>query len=107
MASKHEAYYNSIAELTKKVNIYQNKFEKANNRVKAYQKNLNYISNERASLTKDVYELITTMNNLEREIGGSPSKKKLVRKTIFLYLAAYIVQEEDGILILMVQPNSI
>ena len=38
MASKHEAYYNSIAELTKKVNIYQNKFEKANNRVKAYQK---------------------------------------------------------------------
>jgi hypothetical protein len=80
MASKHEAYYNSIAELTKKVNIYQNKFEKANNRVKAYQKNLNYISNERASLTKDVYELVTTMNGLEREIGGSPSKEEIGEK---------------------------
>ena len=80
MASKHEAYYNSIAELTKNVNIYQNKFEKANNRVKAYQKNLNYISNERASLTKDVYELITTMNGLEREIGGSPSKEEIGEK---------------------------
>jgi len=80
MASKHEAYFNSIAELTKKVNIYQNKFEKANNRVKAYQKNLNYIINERASLTKDVYELITTMNGLEREIGGSPSKEEIGEK---------------------------
>ena len=80
MASKHEAYYNSIAELTKKVNIYQNKFEKANNRVKAYQKNLNYISNERASLTKDVYELISTMNSLEREIGGSPSREEIGEK---------------------------
>ena len=63
-----------------KVNIYQNKFEKANNRVKAYQKNLNYISNERTSLTKDVYELITTMNGLEREIGGSPSKNEIGEK---------------------------
>jgi hypothetical protein len=80
MASKHEAYYNSIAELTKKVNVYQNKFDKANIRVKAYQKNLKYVNTERTSLTKDVYELITTMNGLEREIGGSPSKEEIGEK---------------------------
>ena len=80
MASKHEAYYNSIAELTKKVNVYQNKFDKANTKVKAYQKNLNYISNQRASLTKEVYELVATMNSLEREIGGSPSKEEIGEK---------------------------
>ena len=80
MASKHEAYYNSIAELTKKVNVYQNKFDKANTKVKAYQKNLNYINNQRASLTKEVYELVATMNSLEREIGGSPSKEEIGEK---------------------------
>ena len=80
MASKHEAYYNSIAELTKKVNVYQNKFDKANTKVKAYQKNLNYISNQRASLTKEVYELVANMNSLEREIGGSPSKEEIGEK---------------------------
>ena len=90
MASKHEAYYNSIAELTKKVNVYQNKFDKANTRVKAYQKNLNYISNQRASLTKEVYELVATMNSLEREIGGSPSKEEIGEKdNVSLFSSLY------------------
>ena len=90
MASKHEAYYNSIAELTKKVNVYQNKFDKANTKVKAYQKNLNYINNQRVSLTKEVYELVATMNSLEREIGGSPSKEEIGEKdNVSLFSSLY------------------
>jgi len=90
MASKHEAYYNSIAELTKKVNVYQNKFDKANTKVKAYQKNLNYINNQRVSLTKEVYELVATMNRLEREIGGSPSKEEIGEKdNVSLFSSLY------------------
>jgi photosystem II stability/assembly factor-like uncharacterized protein len=80
MASEHEAYYESIAELTKKVNIYEHKFDKANTRVKAYQKSLSYIKGERAALTKEVYELTKAMNTLEREIGGSPSKAEIGEK---------------------------
>jgi septal ring factor EnvC (AmiA/AmiB activator) len=80
MASEHEAYYASIAELTKKVNIYEHKFDKANTRVTAYQKSLSYIKGERAALTKAVYDLNNTMNALEREISGSPSKAEIGEK---------------------------
>ena len=80
MANKHEAYYASIAELTKKVNIYEHKFDKANVRVTAYQKSLSYIKGERAGLTKAVYDLNNTMNELEREISGSPSKAEIGEK---------------------------
>ena len=80
MASKHEAYYAAIAELTKKVNIYEHKFDKANIRVTAYQKNLSYIKGERAALTKAVYDLNNTMNAIEREISGSRSKAEIGEK---------------------------
>ena len=60
--------------------IYKHKFDKANTRVKAYQKSLSYITEERAALTKEVYDLTDTMNALEREIGGSPSKAEIGEK---------------------------
>ena len=80
MASKHKAYYESIAELTKKVRTYQHKLNKANNRVEAYQKNLKYINGDRAALTKEVYDLTDRMNALKREIGGSPSRAEVGEK---------------------------
>ena len=90
LAGQHQSYYNSIVELTKKVNVYENKFKKANTRIKAYIRNLNYIISERASLTKEVYELVNTMNTLERDIGGSPSKEEIGEKdNVSLYSRLY------------------
>ena len=80
MANAHETYYESIAALTKQVSVYEHKFNKANTRVTAYQKSLSYIGGERATLTKEVYDLTSTMNTLEREIGGSPSKAEIGEK---------------------------
>ena len=80
LASEHKEYYKSIAALTKKVRTYEHKFDKASKRVEAYLKNLNYIADERMALTEKVYELRTTMNELKREIGGSPSKAEVGEK---------------------------
>ena len=80
LASEHKEYYKSIAALTKKVRTYEHKFDKASKRVEAYLKNLSYIADERMALTEKVYELRTTMNELKREIGGSPSKAEVGEK---------------------------
>ena len=80
LASEHKEYYKSIAALTKKVRTYEHKFDKASKRVEAYLKNLGYIADERMALTEKVYELRTTMNELKREIGGSPSKAEVGEK---------------------------
>ena len=65
-------------------------FNKANTRVKAYQKNLSYVNGERATLTKEVYELVTVMNALDREIGGSPSKEEIGEKdNVSLFSSLY------------------
>ena len=72
--------YKQIAALTKKVRAYEHKFDKASKRVEAYLKNLGYIADERMAPTEKVYELRTTMNELKREIGGSPSKAEVGEK---------------------------
>ncbi len=80
MASKHKAYYESIAALTKKVKAYDHKFNKANKRVAAYKKSLGYVNEQRTTLTKEVYDLLETMNSLKREIGGSSSRAEVGEK---------------------------
>ena len=80
LASKHKDYYKSIAELTKKVRTYEHLFNKANKRVVSYQNNLSYINEQRTALTKQVYELVNTMNVLKREIGGSKSRAEVGEK---------------------------
>lgn len=80
MASKHKAYYESIAALTKKVKAYDHKFNKANKRVAAYKKSLGYVNEQRTTLTKEVYDLVETMNSLKREIDGSSSRAEVGEK---------------------------
>ena len=80
LASKHKAYYDSIAALTKKVKEYDHKFNKANKRITAYKKSLSYVNEQRAILTKEVYALVETMNDLKREIGGSSSRAEVGEK---------------------------
>ena len=80
MATKHKAYYESIAALTKKVKAYDHKFNKANKRVAAYKKSLGYVNEQRTTLTKEVYDLVETMNSLKREIGGSSSRAEVGEK---------------------------
>ena len=80
LASKHKDYYKSIAELTKKVRTYEHLFSKANKRVASYQNNLSYIHEQRTTITKQVYELVNTMNVLKKEIGGSPSRAEVGEK---------------------------
>ena len=63
--------YKSIVELTKKVKTLEHHVNKAHKRVNSYEKNLKYIKESRASLTKEVYSLIQSMNELKREVGGS------------------------------------
>ena len=80
MAEKHEAYYKSIVELTKKVKTLEHHVNKAHKRVKTYEKNLKYIKEKRTTLTKEVYSLIQSMNELKREVGGSKSKADVGEK---------------------------
>ena len=80
METKHKAYYESIAALTKKVKAYDHKFNKANKRVAAYKKSLGYVNEQRTTLTKEVYDLVETMNSLKREIGGSSSRAEVGEK---------------------------
>ncbi|MFL2571192.1 MAG: glycosyl hydrolase [Parvicellaceae bacterium] len=80
MATKHKAYYESIAALTKKVKAYDHKFNKANKRVAAYKKSLGYVNEQRTTLTKEVYDLLETMNSLKREIDGSSSRAEVGEK---------------------------
>ena len=80
IADKHEVYSQSIVELTKKVNTYSHLFTKANKRLSAYQKNLSYVKTENTILTKEVYALINTMNQLKKELNGSPAKDQVGEK---------------------------
>ncbi len=81
MTDKHEAYFDKLAELTKQVSIFQHKFGKANAKLKSYQKNLSYITKDKEELTKKVFELVETMNSLNKKLYGSAAKKKIGEKT--------------------------
>ena len=82
MADKHDAYYKSITQLTKEIKTLEHEVKKSHKRVAAYEKNLKYIKDDRASLTKEVYALRDEMNKLKREIGGSPSKAEIGEKDL-------------------------
>ena len=81
MASKHKEYFNSIAELTSQVNTYQFDFNKANTRLKAYERNLSYLKKNNAELTKKVYDLMAAMNTLNAALYGSKAKQQIGEKT--------------------------
>ena len=81
MASKHKEYFNSIAELTSQVNTYQFDFNKANTRLKAYERNLSYLKKNNAELTKKVYDLMAAMNTLNAALYGSMAKQQIGEKT--------------------------
>ena len=81
LAKEHAAYFDKLAELTKAISISTHEFGKANAKLKTYQKNLTYVTQEREKLTKKVYELIEQMNELQLDLYGSEAKKKIGEKT--------------------------
>ncbi len=81
LENEHEDYFVELADLTKAITISTHEFGKANAKLKSYQKNLTYLTKERATLTKKVYELIEEMNKLKLAMNGSEAKKKIGEKT--------------------------
>jgi photosystem II stability/assembly factor-like uncharacterized protein len=80
--NKHKSYYNNLVELTKKVYLYEHKFNKANKKVNTFRNNLKYIKSEKIEITKAVYELVDMMKELEHEMSGSDAKAEIGEKDI-------------------------
>jgi len=80
MADKHDKYYADLAEFSTVVTSYQHKFEKANARVKTYQRMLMQITTNIPEASSSLYELTETMNMLEKKIGGSKAKAEIGEK---------------------------
>ena len=64
LSDKHDAYYEMLADLYKKVNQYRSVFEKSNERVKSYKSMVKYISGNRNEVEKKVAALAEKKNNL-------------------------------------------
>ena len=80
MADKHDKYYADLAEFSTVVTSYQHKFEKANARVKTYQRMLMQITTNIPEASRSLYELTETMNMLEKKVGGSKAKAEIGEK---------------------------
>jgi len=80
MADKHDQYYADLAEFSKVVSSYQHMFEKANARVRTYQRMLMQITTNIPEASSSLYELTETMNMLERKVGGSKAKAEVGEK---------------------------
>ena len=80
MADKHEKYYADLAEFSTVVTSYLHMFEKANARVKLYQRMLMQITTNIPEASSSLYELTETMNMLERKVGGSKAKAEVGEK---------------------------
>jgi len=80
MADKHDKYYADLAEFSTVVTSYQHKFEKANARVKTYQRMLMQITTNIPEASSSLYELTETMNMLEKKVGGSKAKAEIGEK---------------------------
>ena len=80
MADKHDKYYDDLAEFSTVVTSYQHKFEKANARVKTYQRMLMQITTNIPEASSSLYELTETMNMLEKKVGGSKAKAEIGEK---------------------------
>tara|TARA_B100000963_G_scaffold347727_1_gene354400 strand:- start:149 stop:850 length:702 start_codon:yes stop_codon:yes gene_type:complete len=76
----HNKYYNELAEFTSKVRIAENQFEKANKTLITMRNNLKYINQDREGITKEVYNLLETMENLKKQIGGSNARAQVGEK---------------------------
>ena len=80
LANEHDNYYQSLADFTVKLRSSQYEFEKANNIVKTMKANIKFINNNKEQLTKEIYTLINKMNELNRTLGGSETRKELGEK---------------------------
>ena len=80
LANEHDNYYQSLADFTVKLRSSQYEFEKANNIVKTMKANIKFINNNKEQLTKEIYTLINNMNELNRTLGGSETRKELGEK---------------------------
>ena len=65
---------------TKEVRSYQHQFDKANNLVKTMKANVKFIKYNKAEITKEIYSLVETMNQLNRTFGGSATRREVGEK---------------------------
>ena len=63
------------------MNTYQHRFNKANGKLHAYKTNLSFLKTEDSEITKHVFDLVETMNELKKELYGSRAKHKIGEKT--------------------------
>lgn len=80
LANQHDSYYKNLAMFTKEVRSYQHQFDKANNLVKTMKANVKFIKYNKAEITKEIYSLVETMNQLNRTFGGSATRREVGEK---------------------------
>jgi len=80
LANQHDSYYKNLAMFTKEVRSYQHQFDKANNLVKTMKANVKFIKYNKAEITKEIYSLVETMNQLNRTFGGSETRREVGEK---------------------------
>ena len=79
-SNKHNAYYEKLASLYKKVNKYRSKFEASNKRVRSYMSMLRYVSTDRTEIEKNIALLAKEEDKLYTKLYGSKSKKEIGEK---------------------------
>ena len=86
MAEKHDAYYNELADLYKKVDYYVNIFENNNDKLNSLKSSLKYVKSNREFLEKEVFNLKQIKDALELKLYGSSAKQEIGEKD---YLTIY------------------
>tara|TARA_B100001287_G_scaffold266254_1_gene259993 strand:+ start:2343 stop:5738 length:3396 start_codon:yes stop_codon:yes gene_type:complete len=77
---EHKEYYQSLADLNKKVIELNHNFEKGNNKLNTIKNNLKYLKSQQIEINSDVFQLIEDMKSLKREFGGSHAKAEIGEK---------------------------
>ena len=80
MKETHGEYYQELALFTSKVRITENQFEKANKTLITMKNNLKYIKQNSVEITKEIYNLINTMESLQKQIEGSNARSEVGEK---------------------------
>ena len=86
MAEKHDAYYNELADLYKKVDYYVNIFENNNDKLNSLKSSLKYVKSNREFLEKEVFNLNQIKDALDLKLYGSSAKQEIGEKD---YLTIY------------------
>jgi len=77
--SQLQAYTDELEAFVLKTSLMWNKFEKASQKVKAFERSLSYVSQDKG-LEDDVKVLRETMLALQKQLSGSPSKSEVGEK---------------------------